>query len=161
MNYSFAQPEYLIDFMFNAADSIDSVSPVNVFLEWEITSFYIESSNGLKISISTKIIDPTGATEYITWKKLKDLVKIYFDTNSLMGITIDIRMRLPKDLKLQLDPNSEYRSFNLSFFSQNDVTMAATTAVENSSSSSYKPVEKWTDYVSNIVNIWKLKKGVV
>lgn len=161
MNYSFAQPENLVDFLFNAVDSVDTVSPLNVFLDWEVTSFYIELPNGLNISMSTRIIDPTGVNEYITWKKIKDMTKIFLDSNSLMGITIDIRMRLPANLKLQIDPNNNYRSFNLGFFSKSDVTMVSNTSVEYSSSAPYKPVEQWTDYVSNLVNIWKLKKGVV
>jgi hypothetical protein len=160
MNYGLSQTEQLVDLLFNAVESIDDVSNKNVFLDWEVFRLYIETSNGLKINLETKIIDPSGTNEYITWKKIRDMIKIFFDTNSLMGITIDIRMRLPKDLKLEIDPNGDYHYFNLSFYSKNEVVMVSTTAVEKNLSSSYKPVEQWNDYISNIINVWKLKKGI-
>ncbi|MNV67108.1 hypothetical protein D3C71_1598950 [compost metagenome] len=160
MNFSFGQPSQLIDFMLTAADSIDTVSPPNAFLDWEIISFYVEAANGLKINISTKIIDPIGINDYATWRKIKDIFQTFINGISIVGATIDIRMRLPKDLKLIMDPSGSYLDFNLSFFSKEDVIMISNTAIEAAIPTDYKPVEAWTDYISQLVDVWKLKNGI-
>ncbi|MNR57881.1 hypothetical protein D3C85_1787460 [compost metagenome] len=59
-----------------------------------------------------------------------------------------------------MDPNSNYLDFNLSFFSKEDVIMISNTFIEATLPANYSPVEAWTDYISQLVDVWKLKNGL-
>jgi hypothetical protein len=71
---------------------------------------------------------------------------------------MEIKLKFPNSLKKVIDPNNSYDSFYIDFYSDNVVTYANTSFVENSKNLESKPIKSWTIYIMNLYNTWQNKQ---
>ena len=153
-SFKFNKEDELIDFLINSKDPSADLNEF-IFDEWEVTFLVIRAPLGLELSINTKGINLNNDIEYKTWKKVRNLVKMFWEDNGLQRADIDIRLKSPKSIKINFDPNENFQSFHLNFFSSSDVIMMTNTELEKRLPIPYEPIEKWTAYISKILDDWR------
>jgi hypothetical protein len=151
-NYKFDNNDQLIDFLFNAKNP---GTPDSVFENWETTYISLKTATGLEMSMNTKIVDTGGNTEYMVWKKIKNMIKIFWEQNAPNGINADIRLQCPSNIKNNIDPKNGFSSFRLSLYSGSGVIMVASTAIENATPAPVDPLIAWNNMVGDIFAAWQ------
>lgn len=155
-NYKFENNDQLIDFLFNAK-TLNQLTQISEFAfdNWETTNISLKTAAGLEMSMNTKIVDTGGNTEYMIWKKIKNMVKVFWDQNSGNGVNIDIRLQCPANIKNTLDPQNWFNSFRLSLYSGSGIIMATSTAIENITPAPIDPLTAWNSSIDDIFNNWQ------
>lgn len=150
-NYKFENGTQLMDFLFNAkaSNGIDLA-----FDKWETTYISLKTASGLEMAINTRVLDTGSGTEYLIWKKIKNMVKIFWEQNNVSGMTMDIRLLCPQIIKNNIDPQNGFNSFRLSLYNGSGVIMATSTSIENVYPAPVEPIEIWNKTVSEIYNSW-------
>ncbi|AEO93693.1 gp435 [Bacillus phage G] len=170
-NYKFKKFNDLVNFLFSA--KLVSNEFDNALDDWEASYVSITISQGLELSLNTKIIDPSGVNEYMTWKNVKPLVRSYLSQNMTQEFSniewfdrivlqidkLDIRLRCPKKLKDVFDPTIQYDSFRLNFLTDLGLHMMMANAVEKEFPADPEAFSNWNLYIYNIVEKWKKDNG--
>ena len=165
--YKFDGFNDLINFMFTAKNVDDEYK--TAFDDWEVTFIALKISQGLELSLNTKIIDTNGINEYQTWRHIKTIVKSYLSQNMSQEFTniewydrillqvskLDIRFRCPKHLKDVFDPNAEYDSFRLNFTVDSGMNLLMVNAVEKSFPVTPESYRDWNLYMDGIISRWE------
>lgn len=170
-NFKFDKLNDLIGFLFEATDNINEKN--FAFDLWEVTYVSLNTSQGLELSLNTKIVDTTGINEYMFWKNVKPLVRSYITQDMIQEFSnekwydriptnlnyLDIRFRCSRDLKNTFDTLAQFDSFRLNFVIDKGLFLVLSTAVEKEFPVDVEPIEKWNTYISDTVARWKSDNG--
>lgn len=151
-NFKFDTTAQMVDFLFNAkfSDDIDSA-----FDKWETTYISLKTATGLEMALNTRVLDTGSGTEYLIWKKIKNMVKIFLDQNNGSGISMDIRLICPQSIKNTIDPNNSFSSFRLSLYSGSGIIIATSTTIENVTPTPTEPIASWNTMIDSIFSTWQ------
>lgn len=166
--YKFNRYNDLIDFLFNAKKPTQEFD--FAFDEWEALHVSVFAPLGLELQLNTKTIDTSGNAEYMTWKKVKHIVKAFLSQDIPQEFSnqgwhekipfqisnLDIRLKCPKSMKDNIDQLAEYDSFRLSFLVNSGIIVATATSIEKGFPASIEPIQVWESNVSDIIRKWEL-----
>lgn len=145
MNTKFNSASDLIDFLIDTLEWVD----------WEVIKLQMASSSGVSLVLNTKINDPSGKREFQSLRKLKIIIQSFMIENQGVNVSIDIKLRLPREFKIRFDDNNEYTDFFIDFFLAGQLIMVSTSQVERSLSSSVVPINNWESFVQLKADRWK------
>lgn len=170
--YKFNRYNDLINFLFNAVQPSQEFN--FVFDEWEAIHVSVFAPLGLEVKLNTKIIDSSENLEYMTWKKVKHIIKAFLSRDIPQEFSnigwhekipfqiseLDIRLKCPKNIKDKIDTNSEFDSFRLNFVISSGLIVATTTAVEKDFPALAETASLWNTHVANIMSKWELDNQI-
>ncbi|MNJ90468.1 hypothetical protein D3C87_80650 [compost metagenome] len=151
-NFKFDTTTQMIDFLFNAKSSNDIDS---AFDKWETTYISLKTATGLEMALNTRVLDTGSGNEYLIWKKIKSMVKIFLDQNNNSGMSIDIRLVCPQSIKSTIDTNNSFSSFRLSLYSGSGIIIATSTTIENVTPTPIEPITAWNTMIESIFTTWQ------
>lgn len=146
-NISFNTLEQLIKFL-------NDVKELN---DWETVKFRISTSNGMELNVNTYINDPLGVREFIEFRQLKLMMNNFYEQNNYLSINLEIKIKLPNNLRKSMDPNGDFKAFYLDFYSNSISNMVIPSFVENTKEIKSDPIKNWTIYVNSLYDNWYTK----
>lgn len=128
------------------------------FRQWETMIFRLSTPTGIELNINTKINDTFGKRFYEEFKNLTKILNDFYNQNKYMSIDMEIKLKVPYDLKQSIDPNKTCEAFYLDFYSDGMSHIVSPSYVENGKTYSQEPIKNWIIYILNIHQEWLLKK---
>lgn len=152
----------MLQYKFNNTDDImNFITNTPEFLEWEVMICRFSTSNGLNVDMNTKIVDPSGKSNFILLKVLLPTIQNFYNTiitNNYSDLNIEIKISLPKVLKSNFDPNNEYYGFYVNAYSDNITIVAGSSHLEKTRNSGLDPINSWEIYYAQIYQTWYNKQ---
>lgn len=137
---------------------IEFLLEIEQFKQWETMIFRLSTPTGMELNINTKINDTFGKRFYEEFKNLKKILIDFYNQNQHMSINIEIKLKVPYDLKQSIDPEKTCEAFYLDFYSDGMSHIITPTYVENGKEFSQEPIKNWILYILNIYQEWQIKK---
>lgn len=136
-------------------DVIQFLVDVQDWVDWEVIKLQMSSGSGVSLVLNTRINDPSGQRDFQSLRKLKIIIQSFMLENQGVSVSVDIKLRLPREMKIKFDDNNEYTDFFIDFFSANQLIMVSSSQVEKSLSSSTIPIGLWEAFIQLKADKWK------
>ena len=139
----------------NISDLMSFLNNTKEFQDWEVMTFRISATSSVELTMNTKINDPLGIRQYVDFKSIKDILNNYYTQNSYSTFNFEMRMRLPNNLRKNMDPTNKYSDFYISFYSDASLNYINLSFLENTIKRfEVAPMQSWTDYITDLYNKW-------
>lgn len=149
-NITFKNIEYLIDFM-NYTKDIE---------EWETQIFRLTASNGMQMNIDTAINSNSyNNKDYVEYKKLKKILLDFYTQNKNLSINMEIKFKLPHNMKSSIDPDDYFHSFHINCYSDQLSSYISVSFFERDIYIPAEPVKNWVTYIVNLYDQWTKTKS--
>lgn len=149
-----------MNFFLNSVNDVSELlMSTKEFEEWEVVRVQLTSNLGANLVLNTKVNDASGLFDYQQFKRVKSIVNSFLRENSHLSISLDIKLKMPKTMKIKIDEREEFRSFFVDFYSAGTLSMLTVSELEKTLEASPDIIANWRLYVQNIVSEFKILKG--
>lgn len=132
----------------------------SVFGNWEAQIARLSAAGGMTMDLTTKKINYRGSTTYLTFNNLKSLITNFFNNNSYMSISLDIKLKYPDVQRHIMDIYDMYSAFWLNCYSNpsNSTAYAAISFLENTKELTVDPIASWATYIHSLYDDYQIYK---